>query len=191
MSLSTGILSTSPVPHGIAESLPLRRQDYLIDATHPHRRQVERFIAQRFLEMHGARISIFMPVLVALFDEDGEVRAAVGIRSAEAERLFLEYYLDESIERAISSHARQPLAIPSRERIVEIGNLASIDRRASRKLFQSPGRLAECREFRMGGVHRLHIAAAYVHHSRYRNHRSGTRAAVTPAGGPANLGWLL
>jgi hypothetical protein len=128
--------TTSPVSTQIPVSLSQARNKYLIDATHPRRQQVERFIAGRFLKVHGARIPFFMPVLIALFDENDEVRAAVGIRSASAESLFLEYYLDTSIEQAISSNASQPLTLSSRDRIVEIGNLASIDRRASRRLFK-------------------------------------------------------
>ncbi|MCP4980912.1 MAG: thermostable hemolysin [Gammaproteobacteria bacterium] len=108
----------------------------MIDESHPRRRQVEQFIAKRYFEVHAARISAFMPVLIALFDEDGEVLAAVGIRNAATGALFLEHYLDESIEQAITSNAGPALTFLSRDGIVEIGNLASIDRLASRELFK-------------------------------------------------------
>lgn len=140
MELSPGSLATSqtssPLSAQALVSSSPAPNSYFIDAAHPRRKQVEQFIAGRFLKVHGARLSSFMPVLIALFDEKDEVRAAVGIRNAAAESLFLEYYLDTSIEQAISSNAGQPLALPSRDRIVEIGNLASIDRRASRRLFK-------------------------------------------------------
>lgn len=138
MELLPGSLSTSQTSSPLStlvSSSPARNR-YFIDAAHPRRKQVEQFIAGRFLKVHGARLSSFMPVLIALFDENGGVRAAAGIRNAAVEALFLEYYLDTSIEQAISSNAGQPLALPSRDRIVEIGNLASIDRRASRRLFK-------------------------------------------------------
>jgi len=119
----------------------------LIDAQHPLRAQVEQFIAQRFLDMHGARISSFMPLLIALLSEGGEILAAVGIRSAASEALFLEHYLDTSVEQAISSNSGRAIFSPDRDRIVEIGNLASIDRHASRKLFKVLAGLLQAENF--------------------------------------------
>jgi hypothetical protein len=136
MSFLTGTTTANPAPYGMPDSLPTGHYKYLIDEKHPLRQQVEQFIAQRFLEVHGARLSVFMPVLIALFGENDEILAAVGIRSAATEVLFLEYYLDTSIEGSIACNADQLMVVPERDRIVEIGNLASIDRRASRKLFQ-------------------------------------------------------
>jgi hypothetical protein len=115
----------------------------LIDAGHPQRKKVETFIAQRFLEVHGAQITAFMPQLLALFDNQGDVRAAVGMRDASLERLFLEYYLDLPVEQAIADQSGPGSVMAERERIVEIGNLASIDRLASRSLFK----LLACRLF--------------------------------------------
>jgi len=117
------------------------RSSALIDASHPGRKRVEAFIARRFLEVHGAQITAFMPELLALFDDQGAVRAAVGMRDASLERLFLEYYLDIPVERAIADRSIVDRATPSsvvaeRGRIAEIGNLASIDRLASRSLFK-------------------------------------------------------
>jgi hypothetical protein len=105
----------------------------LIEVSHPRRKKVESFIAQRFLEVHGARISRFMPQLFALFDDRGRVLAAVGIRDASMQRLFLEYYLDSPVEQVIAERSG---VASERARIVEIGNLASRDRRASRGLFR-------------------------------------------------------
>ena len=147
MSLATRPLATIPVLPGIAISLPSGRQPSLIDEQHPLRTQVEQFIARRFFEVHGARISSFMPLLVALFAEDGRILAAVGIRNAAADALFLEHYLDISVEQAISSNAGRAMGIPQRDRIVEIGNLASIDRRASRNLFKMLSGLLHAENF--------------------------------------------
>ena len=136
MSFLTSTTTVDPAPYGMPDSLPTGHYNYLIDEKHPRRKQVEQFIAQRFSEVHGARLSVFMPVLIALFGENDEILAAVGIRSAATEVLFLEYYLDTSIEQSIACNANQLMVVPERDRIVEIGNLASIDRRASRKLFK-------------------------------------------------------
>jgi len=68
------------------------------------------------------------------------VRAAVGMRDASLERLFLEYYLDIPVEQAVEQASADQVTpgclFAERERIVEIGNLASIDRLASRNLFK-------------------------------------------------------
>jgi hypothetical protein len=147
MNLAAHPLATIPALSGVAKSLPLAKQPRLIDEQHPLRLQVEQFIAQRFLDMHGARINSFMPLLVALFGEQGNILAAVGIRSAEVDGLFLEHYLDTPVEQAISSKAGRAMSIPQRDRIVEIGNLASIDRRASRSLFKALADLLNAENF--------------------------------------------
>jgi hypothetical protein len=147
MSLAIRTITTIPVLPAIPESMPAAKQPCLIDKQHPLRGQVEQFIAQRFLDMHAARISSFMPLLLALLSEDGKILAAVGIRSAASEALFLEHYLDTSVEQAISSNAGLEIFSPDRDRIVEIGNLASIDRHASRKLFKVLAGLLQAENF--------------------------------------------
>lgn len=119
----------------------------IIGLTHPRREIVEAFIARQFREVHGAHISVFMPQLLALFDDQGDVRAAVGMRDAGVERLFLEYYLDTSVEQAIADRAEPAGTVAVREQIVEIGNLASIDRCASRHLFKLLARRLSSEDF--------------------------------------------
>jgi hypothetical protein len=118
---------------GLTQAASSRPETALIDASHPRRKDVESFVAQRFLDVHGARINSFMPELLALFDNQGEVLAAVGIRTADTQSLFLEYYLDSPVEQVIAERSG---AAGERAGIVEIGNLASRDRRASRALFR-------------------------------------------------------
>jgi hypothetical protein len=105
----------------------------LVEPEHPLRVRVEAFIAQRFFNTHGARISSFMPLLIAVC-EGGEIRAVAGLRDAGAESLFLEHYLDVPVEQAIADGTVGGSAA-KRDGIVEIGNLASIDRRSSLKLY--------------------------------------------------------
>ena len=57
MNLATHPLATIPALPGVAKSLPSGERPRLIDEQHPLRSQVEQFIAQRFLDMHGARIN--------------------------------------------------------------------------------------------------------------------------------------
>lgn len=119
----------------------------LVGPDHPRRKLVEEFIARRFRATHGARVSAFMPQFLALFDDCGAVLAAVGMRDAGDERLFLEYYLDIPVEQAIRVGAALGELAVTRERIVEIGNLASLDRRVSRRLFNILARHLHRRHF--------------------------------------------
>jgi hypothetical protein len=54
--------------------------------------------------------------------QDGKVLAALGLRSAKDETLFLESYLDKPIENILAEKASRPI---DRNRIIEIGSLAS------------------------------------------------------------------
>jgi hypothetical protein len=140
---------------GGVESMPFESTPGVADVIglgHPQRKKVETFIARRFREVHGAHIAVFMPQLLALFDDQGAVRAAAGIRDAGIERLFLEYYLDTSVEQAIADKeiadkAGAASTVAVREQIVEIGNLASIDRCASRALFKLLARRLSTEDF--------------------------------------------
>jgi hypothetical protein len=121
-------------------TLATRRSDEfefcIIGPEHPRRAETERFIRERFAAVHGARINTFMSQLIALTDAEGVIKSAIGIRDAGNTRLFLEYYLDVSVEEAIAYHADQNQQQTAREQIVEVGNLASADRHASRRLFE-------------------------------------------------------
>jgi len=138
MNLATDTAVINSIALGATPSARAQQHPNLIDIDHPRREAVEQFIARRFLAAHGARINCFMPHLIALFDAAGEVLAAVGMRAADDEALFLEYYLDTPVERAIADKSELSGVVGTgmRSRIAEIGNLASIDRRASRELFK-------------------------------------------------------
>lgn len=81
----------------------------------------ECFIARRYAEVYGARVSHFLPRLFGLYTAQGELIAAFGLRDAGREPLFLERYLDAPIEAAVAQRAGHAV---ERSRIVEIGNLA-------------------------------------------------------------------
>lgn len=90
-------------------------------ATSPRRQEAESFIRAIFARHYGAEVSTFAPNLM-LLEQNERVIAATGWRPANAERLFLERYLDMPIEQAMARLAGQPVR---RERIVEVGNLAA------------------------------------------------------------------
>ncbi len=95
----------------------------------PWRHPFEDFIQQRFRKAHGADIRHFMPELFGMSNASGELCAVAGIRMANSEQLFLERYLDESIDPLISAAADHPV---DRAGIVEVGNLAACDTGSAR-----------------------------------------------------------
>lgn len=85
------------------------------------RQELEHFIYNSFRLAYGAHVHHFMPQLMSLRDAKGELLAVCGLRSAGAEKLFLEAYLDEPVDRILSGRRNMKVA---REDIVEVGNLA-------------------------------------------------------------------
>lgn len=85
------------------------------------RADIEAYIARRYLRSHDARIDAFMPLLLAAAHRDGYA-AALGLRPAGSEPLFLERYLDAPIETAVAAGLQQPI---ERARVVEVGHLAA------------------------------------------------------------------
>jgi hypothetical protein len=100
-------------------------------STHPERRAFERFIAERFSRAHGARLTHFLPHLLGVKDGLGRWQAAAGYAAAGAQELFLEQYLDKTIEDALASALGRPI---SRASVVEVGNLAAISAGMARAL---------------------------------------------------------
>ncbi|WP_315335990.1 thermostable hemolysin [Pseudomonas grimontii] len=95
----------------------------------PQRPVFEAFIQQRFRLAHGADIRHFMPQLFGVSQASGELGAVAGVRLARAEPLFLERYLDHSIDPLISAAAGQAV---ERGAIAEVGNLAASDTGSAR-----------------------------------------------------------
>ncbi|MET0778314.1 MAG: thermostable hemolysin [Pseudomonas mandelii] len=116
-----------PLRFGQAETAPMSLARALPDDF--ERPVFEAFIQQRFRKAHGADIRHFMPELFGVSDAAGTLCAVAGVRMANAESLFLERYLDESIEPLISAAADRPV---DRAGIVEVGNLAASDTGSAR-----------------------------------------------------------
>lgn len=87
------------------------------------------FIRRRFNQAYGARPTLHMPPLLALVSEHGTLLAAVGVRCAAAERLFLENYLDQPVQNCL------PEPNTGRMSVVEIAHLAGVETGISRPLF--------------------------------------------------------
>jgi len=93
----------------------------LVGIGHDERQNVERFIHERFSIEYNADVRHFMPNLLRLGTDDGELIAAAGYCPASEGKLFLETYLDEPVEKVISRIYGVPI---SRDAIVEVGNMA-------------------------------------------------------------------
>ncbi|WP_238942129.1 thermostable hemolysin [Marinobacter sediminum] len=90
---------------------------------------VGQFIRRRFHLAYGAQPVLRIPDLLVLTSAQGSLLAAVGVRSAARESLFLEDYLDEPVENRI------PIAGIGRQAIAEIAHLAGVEAGVSRYLF--------------------------------------------------------
>lgn len=82
---------------------------------------VESEIQRLYGKRYGAYLANFAPTLVAELSHTGDVECAAGIRFAHEERLFLECYLDQSVERVLQDCVGAPV---QRDRIVEVCHLA-------------------------------------------------------------------
>lgn len=103
----------------------------LYQADDPRREELERFVHDIFQSRHGARVCSFMPTLLAMRNDSGNVCGVAGFRCAADQTLFLERYLDEPIERAIESSTGRQV---HRSQIVEVGNLAGVNCRSAMRL---------------------------------------------------------
>ena len=101
----------------------LSRQFILKERKANERGRTEEFIKECFASAYGARVCSFMPRLFKLTTQRGELVAAFGARAAQTGQLFLETYLDDTIEQIIADKTGVK---PQREHIVEVGNLAAI-----------------------------------------------------------------
>lgn len=97
----------------------------LVGPLHPQREHLEQFIRQLFSRHYDARVRQCMPHLLGLRGADGRLLAALGLRPAAANRLFLEHYLKQPVEQVLDrALAPFEVAVP-RDKIMEVGNLAA------------------------------------------------------------------
>ena len=90
----------------------------------PGRTKAEAFIRDCFQDSYAADVQSFMPYLLGVMDDDDKISAVIGFRPASNEDLFLENYLDDPAEQALSEACGSRI---QRQQIVEVGNLASSD----------------------------------------------------------------
>ena len=102
------------------------------DPCRGERRRVEQFIEAAYAQAYGGQIQAHFPTLMSVQDEAGVIYAAVGFRHAAEAPLYLEHYLDGSVETVLSQAIG---AVIDRAQVVEIGSLASSGQGATVFLF--------------------------------------------------------
>jgi len=85
------------------------------------RLKVEKFVAEKFHSCYGASIDKFMPELLSMRCLNN-FSGVIGMRKAANASLYLEKYLDSTIEESLSLTFDLPV---NREEIVELGNLVA------------------------------------------------------------------
>lgn len=113
---------------------------------------MEAFVAAEFLEQYRANVKNFMPWLMGLSCNEKLVGVA-GLRPAADDPLFIEQYLDRSIEAEVELHTGLPV---ERRRIVEIGNLAGHIPGVTRSLFPLLTELIYMRGYEWGVCNTTH-----------------------------------
>lgn len=96
----------------------------------PDRAQAEALVTEKFAAAWQARVTQFLPWLLSMHCL-GHCSGVAGLRPAAGTRLYLEQYLAQPIEDALAGAGIRA----ARREIVEIGNLAVVQRGASHLLF--------------------------------------------------------
>jgi hypothetical protein len=86
------------------------------------RGELEAFVAGRYRLNFGAELNRFLPVLIGFDDQDGNLAGVVGIQTGDRRPMFVERYLDEPAEVAVSRRLARDVV---RGELVEVGNLAA------------------------------------------------------------------
>jgi hypothetical protein len=150
------------------------------DRTDGDREAVEAFLETAYDRAFQGRIHRHYPFLASVRGPDGEIAAAVGYRLAGQEPLFLEQYLAGPVEEALSAAWGAPGPIP-RDRIAEIGNLASHDAGAWFFLFAALAR-------RLDQIGCTFAAATATRQLRRSFKRIGFETRLLAAAEPGRLG---
>lgn len=85
------------------------------------RMEAENFVRNSFRAHYGAQIEHFLPSLMTLRNDAGRLLAVLGLRNPEADRLFLEHYLDRPIEQQLGAAIGCQV---ERDKLIEVGNFA-------------------------------------------------------------------
>jgi hypothetical protein len=95
------------------------------------RLEKEVFIHKVFENQYDANIQSYLPWLIGIYDQHKEIKSALGLKGAYGDSLFLEQYLNDSVEKVAS----QVIGVNvNREDVIEVGNLAAASLGGARSL---------------------------------------------------------
>lgn len=97
-------------------------QLHIVDKNHIDKSHVESYIQARYEKAFNAHVDEFMPMFVAIYNQQQQLLSACGYRVASDEALFLEQYLDKPADDMMSNEFGQ---IIERHKLIEFGQLAS------------------------------------------------------------------
>jgi len=134
--LNTESLQESPLHHEVHGELVRRflnplPEFHLLSRRDEGRESAEAFVQDRYRAQHGAAVTHFLPWLFTM-QCLGSPSGVAGLQPAGPAPLFLEQYLDGSVEEVLA--AKGACAV-ERRAIVEVGNLVAARRGASHLLF--------------------------------------------------------
>lgn len=141
------------------------------------RAEVEAYLETAYGRAFGGRIREHYPILMSAQAADGVILGATGIRLAETAPLFLEQYIEEPVESAISRISMKPA---TRSEIAEIGNLACGGSGASVFLFVNVASY-------LLSVGRTYAVATATRQLRRSFGRAGFQTQVLSAADPGRL----
>ena len=139
-------LPAGRVEQAVRRLLKPQPQFEIHDAASKSRPQLEAYVAEHFQRVYDARVSEFLPIMLSMRCQ-GHISAVVGLRPAGQGPLFLEQYLDQPIEAALTTLTGRPVA---RSEILEVGNLVATHRGACRLLFGLLAAIADQAGYRWG-----------------------------------------
>ena len=133
------ILNVQGIPSSLYVRASTQTPVQASPASYAQNQDAQAFIKQIYEYIHHARLSYFMPILFSGFadmpsygdwlsSDDSALPAfrgtsvAIGLKPISEDKVFLEQYLESHIQNEVSQIAGEPV---SRQRIFEIGNLAS------------------------------------------------------------------
>ena len=85
--------------------------------------RVESFISDKYKEIHNASLSEFFSTLFAGYTEN-RMQVAIGMENLSGKDAFLEQYLETPVQVSLEKFTQSKV---SRDKLVEIGNLASLN----------------------------------------------------------------
>jgi hypothetical protein len=103
----------------------------ILPSGHRGRAELQQFIADAYARAYGAHVRHFARTLVGLRHPDSRWNAAVGYTLAGPAPLYLEQYLDQPVEVAVTERVGVPVR---RDQLVEVSNLAAASTGAAREI---------------------------------------------------------